>query len=239
MPEAAANSFIESINALLSPALTGSSPRIVYTDSLLEPTLDLLPADWPRERADSPAFALAVSTGLAETSIVAFPPWGRHESSRDPQEVTALRGIRPGPPGRLLLLALPYSALVSQAAKPLRVQFSEDWRIRAIVSGSGGLQGVSSGFHHSLVVLETLNAEAGILRMFDATKTRPAEVSDVIGDLRRLMRMSGGSTKYGFVLRETPPSGAPFVSRFYDPQLVQRRRELADFGTRRTPRSSV
>jgi hypothetical protein len=106
MPEAAANSFIESINALLLPALTGPSPRIVYTDSLLEPTLDLLPADWPREMADSHAFAPAVSTGLAETSVVAFPPWGRHESSRDPQEVTAVQGIRPGPPGRLLLLAL-------------------------------------------------------------------------------------------------------------------------------------
>lgn len=230
MPEAAANAFIESVKLLLSPALTGSCPRVVYTDSHFEPTLDLLPAEWPREPADPSAFASAVSHGLTETSIVAFPPWGTPKGSREPREVSAVQEVFPGPAGRLLVLVLPFGTLVSQAAKPLRVRLGNAWRIRAVVSGSGGLKGVAPQFQHSLVLLETLDAEAGVLRMFDATNARASEASNVIGDLQRLMRMSGGSTEFGYVLREMPPSGAPLISRLYDPRLVQRRRELADFG---------
>ncbi|WP_156388298.1 MULTISPECIES: hypothetical protein [unclassified Rhodococcus (in: high G+C Gram-positive bacteria)] len=66
--------------------------------------------------------------------------------------------------------------------------------------------------------------------MFDATQTRPEDSDRIVYDLRRLMRMPGGSTDFGFVLREPPPPGEPLISKLYDPRLVKRRHELADFG---------
>ncbi|WP_155291345.1 hypothetical protein [Rhodococcoides fascians] len=65
--------------------------------------------------------------------------------------------------------------------------------------------------------------------MFDSTDARSTDPS-VVDDLRRLMRMSGGASDFGFIIREELSPDLPLDSKRYDPQLVKRRQELVNFG---------
>ena len=233
MAEASVNVMIESIEVLLKAGATSALPTIVCSGSATAPLIDRLPNNWPTVVAGHGAFAASVSAALAKTTVVAFPPWGRSDGDRTPQEVGALTGVQPGPPGNSLLLLLPRSVLTSHTAKPLRDLFFNEWRIRAIVSGNAGLSNVSSNFAHSLVLLDSPLADAGVVRMFDSTDTGSTEPS-VVDDLRRLMRMSGGTSDFGFIIREELSPDLPLDSKRYDPRLVKRRRELVNFGDVKT-----
>lgn len=223
----AASFFTEQVRALIPPNADRTLPRVVFADEILSRTCELLPGNWPKEHVSPDTFGQSVCEALQQSSVIAFPPWGRREGSREPSmKWPPFEPIRPGPPGHLLLLVVPHSNLAS-AAEPLRARIGATWRLRV---RSRRAEGISAQFQHTLLVLESMESEPGVVRMFDATQCRPADATAVVADLRRLLRMSGGSTQYGFVLREAPPPGSLLLSRLHDPSLAQRRRDLVHFG---------
>lgn len=207
-----------------------AQPTVVFTDPLIEKTVALLPATWRRETASLESFPAQVSAALLHGPVVAFPPWGRQEGSREPLEAIALQGIRSSATLHTLLVVLPSSALVSAASQALRIDLAEHWQFQAIATCDAAIVGAHPSFVTGLLLLGPAGQGDGLLRMFEPPPARQRVDHQTIEDFRRLLRMKGGTTDYGYVIREPLTPGAPLTYRLYDPRIVQRRAELDDFG---------
>lgn len=67
-------------------------------------------------------------------------------------------------------------------------------------------------------------------RMFEAPPDWRSSHSRVLDDFKRLLRVGGGQTEFGYVLRDPPPSGTPLGFQQNDPRIRRRIEELEQFG---------
>lgn len=207
-----------------------AQPTVIFTDPLIEKTAELLPATWRRETASLESFPDQVSAALLHGPVVAFPPWGRQEGSREPLEAVALRGIRSSATRHSLLAVLPSSALGSAASEQFRIELAEHWQFQAIATCDAAIVGAHPLFVTGLLLLGPAGQGDGLLRMFEAPRGPQRVDQEVIQDFHRLLRMKGGTTDYGYVLREPLTPGTPLAYQLHDPRIVQRRAELGDYG---------
>lgn len=66
--------------------------------------------------------------------------------------------------------------------------------------------------------------------MFEAPSGWVRDANEVIADMRRLLRMAGGNTNFGYVLREQPEAGVRLGFRDLDPRTAHRRDGLRNYG---------
>lgn len=228
MDSAGANLLIAMIEALL--ASQESQPNVVFNDPRVLKTVELLPATWHKEASSAESFADRVSAALLNGPVVAFPPWGRQEGSREPLEALALQGIRSSEGGHPLLAVLPPNILVSPASKALRVDLAKRWQLQAVVTCDAAIVDAHRAFVAGLILLGPTGRGDGLIRMFEAPHGPRRIDQQVIEDFHRLLRMKGGTTDYGYVLRDPITPGTPLAYRLHDPRVVRRRAELGDYG---------
>lgn len=228
MDSAKPNLLTAMIEALI--ASQESEPAVIFSDPVFEKIVELLPATWHRETASPESFPAQVSAALLQGPVVAFPPWGREQRSRESFEVVALQGIQASARSHALLAAVPSSTLVSVANESFRAALAEHWEVRAVATCDRAIPGVDARFVTGLILLDPAGREGGLLRMFEAPHGPQRVDQEVIQDLQRLLRMKGGTTDYGYVLRESLDPRAPLAYRLHDPRVVQRRAELGDYG---------
>ena len=228
MDSASPNLLIAMIEELL--ASQKSQPTVIFADPLVENTIELLSAAWHREAASAEAFPAQVSAALLNGPVVAFPPWGRQERSPESLDVVALQEIRPPAGSYNLLAVVPSTTLVSAASEPCRIALGQNWHIQAVTTCDRAILGAHTSFVTGLILLEPAGQGDGLLRMFEAPHGPQRVDQAVLQDFRRLLRMRGGTTDFGYVLREPLTPGAPLAYRLHDPRVLQRRAELVDYG---------
>lgn len=228
MDSAKPNLLIAMIEALLASQET--QPTVIVADPVVEKTVELLPATWHRQAASAESFPTQVSAALLQGPVVAFPSWGRQQRSRETLEEIALQAIQTSSGSHSLLAVLPAAALVSAASRAFRASLAEQWQIQTVATCDGAIPGAHSSFVTGLILLTPAGQTDGLLRMFEPPQARQRVDEIAIQDFQRLLRMKGGVTDYGYVLREPLAPGAPLAYRMHDPRTVQRRAELVDYG---------
>ena len=209
-------------------ASDGPQPVVIYTDVEMEDTIRLLPDEWRVEAVGEDSFGSRVSEALLNGPVVAFPPWGRQEGSPIPRETAALEGVHGGATSHYLLLVVPAAVLVSHAGKSLRTEISTRWQLMAVVSCMGAIVNVHRAFTAAVIMLSPIRLDRPVIRMFEASNRHTARQA-ILDDFKNLLRREGGTTEFGYVLREPPEIGAPLNYRLYDPRIVSRRAQLSDY----------
>jgi hypothetical protein len=205
------------------------APTVLCADDHLEPLIDFLPEQWTQRQLDYQGFASSVAGELEVKPVLAIPPWGRIENrSATP---LALSGLRPsGPSANRLVLLVPALLMGHRSGRSVRQELSENWRVHLVAYLSGGVPGFRSDFRLALVELSPPTKDHQVMRIFDAPARYTADTAATLVDFRRLLRMPGGASDYGFVLREPPPAGESLAPHMHDPAVVNRRRSLSDYG---------
>ncbi len=206
-------------------------PWVIYTDPFLDPTLDLLPSDWPRKKVHTEDFSNEVTATLLDSAVFAIPPWGRQPKSKVPLEVAALADLRAPSDAVDLIMLLPAGLFLSPGhSKQLRMDLMSNWNTELVAFLQGGIVGAHHYIHSALTKLSSSDKQRSVLRMFEVPQGRAFDEQAVLRDLGRILRMQGGKTEFGYILRDLPPSGAPLVFDQFHPDVVRRRGELPDYG---------
>ena len=206
---------------------TAESPIVVYADNCFDSLTKLLAREWSRRKVQYQGFADQVASSLEEGPVLAIPPWGRLEN-RSAAPV-ALAGLRTGSGAHQLILLTPATLLGNRSWRAVRRELAENWQIQLVACLSGGVPGIRPDSRVALLQLTPPSDKHEVLRMFEVPGGL-AEPATIIKDFQRLLRMGGGSSDFGFVLRERPAAGESLAPHLHDPAVVSRRGSLSDYG---------
>lgn len=160
---------------------------------------------------------LVAQLGGSDQPTLVFPPWGRHGSdSYAPWEDAAV------PAGGLALL-VPAGDLSRRLPKGI----SHLGAPSMVVVGAIDSPASHASFQGALVLFEPEQHET--TRFFTLPEKRP--VTEVVADLRQLLKQRGGSTAFGFVHRGRPLAGQSLRPKDHDPKIEAQIEDLAGFGT--------
>ncbi|MEN8651680.1 hypothetical protein ABCR94_13890 [Streptomyces sp. 21So2-11] len=197
------------------------------------------PGSW--QSVCEPSWAqLAARAGelLADRPLFLVPTWERRENSaksraNEPDSYYAeiMTSCRPPSLDAVMAVLLPAQAWASDRpwAAEMRTKVAEHWDTLLVVYVSGALTHLHSNLETAVVFLRPRAQTRPVLKVFQVPHPRPDEAA-VIKDFERLLARQGGRGEHGYVLREPPgPEQGLHFDRF-DPQVLQRRDDLAGFG---------
>lgn len=196
-----------------------------------------MPFSWPNRIVASPDdIGSAVSDQLAAGPVLLVPPWTRrqerrHPLSREEHEIAVLNCALGGP-NSLLTVLTPAAMWTSPSSQQVREELAKRWEPVLLIYAAGVLPGVHSSFLLAVTFLRPRKAEDSLLRVFRVLPRQGD--AEITGDFRRLLRQGGGSTQFGYVLRDLPQPGDSLSFERHDPALVARRAELAIMGSSTT-----
>ncbi|WP_197058505.1 restriction endonuclease subunit S domain-containing protein [Modestobacter caceresii] len=192
---------------------------------------DVLPAGWVPTVVDAENDIAAVaSASLADGPVMVHASWARDEGSRVSSHQRDLPRIQPGGGHRLVML-LPAGDLDLHRTSRFREGLFLQWSPRLVGFITGALSSVHNRFNLALVVLEPRVGNQEPCAMFDAGAASQSEVDSLIAEASRLLKMKGGRTEHGYILRELPSGGEQLGFQRNDPRLAERRAELGGFGS--------
>lgn len=196
------------------------------------------PEGWTSYR--EPMWAnLAVSAEelLKQGPVLLVPPWeqklisGRRREAQGSTLAEMLRTCRPARPDSLMAVLLPATAFVSEApwAVDCRVALAEHWDTLIITFGEGVVVGAHSSFVVAAVFLRARAATRPPLKIF--RMSQQDDQATIAKDFERLLNRGGGRVSHGYVARAVPAPHESLAFDLYDPTLLDRRDELASFGS--------
>lgn len=196
-----------------------------------------MPFSWSNRIVASPDdIGPAASDQLAAGPVLLVPPWTRrqerrHPLSREEHEIAVLNCALGGPDSLLAVLT-PAAMWTSSSSQQVREELAKRWKPVLLIYAAGVLPGVHSSFLLAVTFLRPRKAEDSLLRVFRVLPRQ--DDAEVTGDFRRLLRQGGGSTQFGYVLRDLPQLGDSLSFERHDPALAARRSELAVMGSSTT-----
>jgi hypothetical protein len=111
---------------------------------------------------------------------------------------------------------------------------AENWQIQMVACLSGGVSGTRPESRVALIAMTTPTGRQEVLRMFDEPAGFATSAAAILNDFQRLLRIPGGSSSFGFVLRERPAPEQPLAPHLHNPAVVGRRGNLSDYGATTT-----
>ena len=203
------------------------------------PTQMLLP-EWRLEHLPGgPAFIEQLPDFLSRNPgrpVLVIPPMGSRASVRQAGSPAASMELHEAAAFELAAnleseavgaVLLPASTLVGHRGRKARSSIFSRAR-PCLVTFLSGLPGLHPTFSLAMVHLRCPASDSDLLRLFSV----PAAVieAEVLGDLDRLLRMQGGRSNFGYVIRETLPLEESLTFERHDPLVLGRREELRAFG---------
>lgn len=170
--------------------------------------------------------------------VLLLPPWGRNMGPRDSDalrplsrhmhEDTLLR-CNPPPGSHALGVLLPMAAWSVQGSQRFRELIARHWSVSLLVYSTGAFEAVHPAFASSFAILRARSVnDSNLLRIFQMPDGNTDMVRD---DFQRLLARDGGSTSYGFVVRDAIAPGESLAYERHDPRVLERRTDLAAFGS--------
>lgn len=138
-------------------------------------------------------------------------------------------------PGAMLGVLLPVSSLASESSRRFRDNLTEKAVLRYVVQEGDPMDGGDFTGHIrvrlQIIVLEVGRSDSPVVRFFRCPDlTSEEKRTEVLADLTQLARQGGGTTKFGYVLREGVPTGSRLLYEMHDPRLAKRVEELKHIG---------
>lgn len=216
-----------------------STPEVLSVKSSDEDAVGpSLPLGWPENTITDPEdLGSVVSSQLSARSFLLVPPWGQRRDetgqrlAADQHEYVVLE-CQPGDPRSVLAVLTPVDTWVSLTKEEIREEIRSKWDPVLLLYGEGVIPSFHSSLRFAVAFLVPRRDECSLLRIFQLPRREDAEV--VVRDFRRLLRQDGGRGKFGYVLRELPPSGESLGFDRHDPELQARRAELDVLGVSST-----
>lgn len=160
----------------------------------------------------------------------------------DLHEVALLQAVETLSTGSRLGMVLPYGLIRSFRMVELRRRLSRYAAVELVLSHNGPLVQLDVGLTQLLsfgtFVLTVGKAQKGLRFFRHPTEVIDGEERDIVADLRRLLRQDGGTSHYGYVVRDELPADALLLFERHHPDLLRREREMEGYGTVR-PLSSL
>lgn len=164
------------------------------------------------------------SRGELRSSGTPGAAWDLHDAAA----VELASNLAPGALGAILL---PAASLTSDRARKARFAIfsrAQGVIVAHLTNTAKILESIPSSFEFALLFLRGAEHRADILRLFQAPRNVPMPA--VLSDFDRLLRMQGGRSNFGYVLRAVPPLEDSLRFERHDPVVLGRREELRAFG---------
>ncbi|MGY1637902.1 hypothetical protein ACI78V_14745 [Geodermatophilus sp. SYSU D00742] len=174
-----------------------------------------------------------VDSQLPSRPVVVLPSWESARSGQLSPYQEQLLECRPDRGFHPLLMALPGPDLDSSRDAHFRTELLAKWTPELTVYVRGLIPGVHPQFVLALTALRPVADAHGPIRLFEVPTDLSAEagLAGIAADLRRLKKMKGGTSEFGYVLRQMPPPPARLGFARHDPRLAALRNDLANFGS--------
>ena len=164
------------------------------------------------------------------------PEFRQRYRRRTLHEVALLRALDLVPNGTRVAVLLPVQFFASEIARSVREAIQD--HLRVVMEHRHAWPGFHPSFRMHTVVFEKApnDGEPGrsLLRFFRVpagiADNDTVSTSEVTADLATLLGRQGGSTRWGYVLREGLPLGEPWVYDLYSPTSVALQEDLGELG---------
>ena len=111
--------------------------------------------------------------------------------------------------------------------EPLRTTFTPRIVIQDLNSSMPDMYGISTLLELDILVVQKGSFEDKVVRFFKIPKPDGHfDLQPVVSDFERLLRQTGGATKFGYVLRDGVPEGSVFSFDLYSPELTEKRQQI-------------
>lgn len=197
---------------------------------------------WPVQQEPSwQSLAERATELLATGSVLLAPPWGRDPAVKGAARKIApdlsdpvLRACRPASPDSVLGIHLPSQLWVSESrwAADLREAVAEHWDTLLVVYGRDAVEGFHTSLETAAVFLRARTTDQPPLKIFRFSGRD--EDAAIEKDFQGLLARGGGRTRHGYVARRRPEPGASLAFDLHDPDLEDRKSDLAGFGSVRS-----
>jgi hypothetical protein len=177
-----------------------------------------------------------IAGAIAGNPVLLVPPFGSrallrsagsHLASLDLHESASVELAEALTPGSVAAVLLPATTIIGQRGRKAR--FAIFSRARpTLVTFVSGLPHVHTDFLFALVHIRPISDERDLLRVFAVP--HHAGTDEVLGDLDDLLRMQGGRSLHGYVVRDDLPVDESLAFERHDPRVLGRRDELRSFG---------
>jgi hypothetical protein len=233
------------------PGTAGGSALVTQMLQLLVGETDSPPSCWildeakPLDSCVSPDWQVSTTPSIQQLingvnehlklgPVILLPPWGRLPNQRSELQEDVLLDCGAETAEFPLITAIPASSLLSRKSEKFRTHLFQSWRPTAIAYVVGGIAGVSSSFRVALLRSVPAGGQEDVLHIFETPPGWSSQRTAVIDDFGRNLRMSGGTTDFGYILRDQPGLGAALGYRDLDPRTAARREELRNYGSATT-----
>lgn len=156
-----------------------------------------------------------------------FPGLGMAEILLQVASETASKGTQIG-------TLLPRNILEGEGARLFRERLFSVNTLRWCIVHEHAWLGfdIHASFRMDMLVFEVGRGEDAVLRFFRIPElTMVEEMQKSSRDLERLAGQGGGTTEFGYVLRDGLPAGTPLRFDLYNPTVVARQHDMANFGS--------
>ncbi|GAA1045173.1 hypothetical protein [Streptomyces murinus] len=192
------------------------------------------PEGWNTHRETSwRSLASKADELLAVGPVLLIPEWERLPAdkkyrTRWSYEVL-LEDLVPPERDAHLAVLLPSSALTSHAEADFRAAVRERWHLSTVLYAAGVLPKVHTSLEVAAVFLHARQPKDPVVRMF--RMPHRVDPKSVEKDFEKLLRMRGGRSKNGYVVRELIPAHERLHFERHDPAVLALREDLVGYGS--------
>lgn len=174
---------------------------------------------------------------LAQGPLLLVPPWHHSGAGRRGKRSAAhyaydevLTACRPADADSVLAVLTPAELWTSESrAAQLRATLAEHWDTLTILYGMGVVPQVHRSAMVAVAFLKARQTFRPPMKIFRVPHTDKG--ASVEKDFEALLQRGGGSTQYGYVVRELPPTEESLEFDRHHPDVVSQRADLAGFGS--------
>lgn len=214
-----------------------AAPVVLSSSAFVSELTFDTPQDWASTREEPRGLATRAAELLGEGPLLLVPSWERVTQSAGHGMpgpgytfIEVVATCVPPAPDAVMAVLLPADAWSSDRpwAAEMRTKAAERWDVLLVVYGSGMLTRLHARVDSVVVFLRARQRVRPTLKVFRAPP-RPDETA-VVKDFERLLARSSGRGNHGYVLSEAPSPAVGLHFDRFDPDVLERRADLAGFG---------
>ncbi|MFE7129511.1 hypothetical protein ACFVIM_01480 [Streptomyces sp. NPDC057638] len=197
------------------------------------------PSEW--RSVQEPAWqdlGSGVARLLGQGPLLLVPPWQRSIGARTPRQDVSLyvyddvlRACSPADASSGMAVLTPAELWISESprAAELRRMLAEHWDILAVIYSTGVVPQIHQTFVVAACFLKAKQEHRPPMKIFRAPRGDDETFAEK--DFQMLLKRGGGSTRYGYVIRDLPPATESLDFDRHHPDVVSQQADLAGFGS--------
>ena len=197
---------------------------------------------------DGEAFLDELTSAIRDTGVsrcVVIPPWESRQTMSDDlkkryprldfPQIVWQRAAAVMPSDGQLSICVPTNLLSSESGRGFRTSLFDQHPPLLVATLADACPQINNRLHMAfrfgLVTVKTNAVQPESLRFFKATAVNDADqLNSIKCDFDRICRVQGGSTEFGYVVRDGLPPGSPLIHDLYSPSFLKEQKSLEVIG---------